>query len=74
MELDASIRHVGELPAPQVPAYTAVDVRLGWRPNDRLELSLSGQNVLDSGHFEFGNELTASAIERAFRVGIKWSF
>ena len=74
MELDASVRHVGELPAPQVPAYTAVDVRLGWRPNDRLELSLSGQNIFDARHFEFGNQLTASEIERAFRVGIKWSF
>lgn len=74
MELDASIRHVGALPDPKVPAYTAVDVRLGWRPNDRLELALTGQNIFDSGHIEFGDELTASEIGRAFRASLKWSF
>jgi len=74
IELDASVRHVGELPNPVVPAYTVVDVRLGWRPNEHFELSLTGQNILDSGHIEFGNELTASEIERAYRVGVKWSF
>ncbi|MCI4568369.1 TonB-dependent receptor [Lysobacter sp. CFH 32150] len=74
MELDASVRHVGELPAPHIPAYTAVDLRFGWRPNDRLELSLTGQNIFDSTHIEFENQRTFSEIERAFRVGIKWSF
>jgi iron complex outermembrane receptor protein len=74
MQLDASVRHVGELPDPHVPAYTAVDVRLGWRPNDRLELWLTGQNIFDARHIEFGNELTASQIERAFQAGVRWSF
>lgn len=74
MELDASIRHVDALPDPQVPAYTAVDARLGWRPTDRLQLSLTGQNIFDARHIEFGNQLTASEIERAFRVGVTWSF
>lgn len=74
MELDASVRYVGELPDPRVPAYTAVDVRFGWRPNDRLELSLTGQNIFDARHIESGNALTASEIERALRLGVKWSF
>lgn len=74
MEFDASVRHVGELPNPHVPAYTAVDLRFGWRPSARLELSLTGQNVFDAGHVEFGNALTASEIERSFRVGLKWQF
>jgi iron complex outermembrane recepter protein len=74
MEFDASVRHVDELPNPHVPAYTAVDLRLGWRLNDRLDLSLTGQNVFDSGHIEFGNALTGSEIAREFRAGIRWSF
>ena len=74
MELDASVRHIDELPDPHIPAYTAVDLRFGWRPNDRLELSLTGQNIFDSTHIEFENQRTFSEIERAFRVGIKWSF
>ncbi|RNF86532.1 TonB-dependent receptor plug domain-containing protein [Montanilutibacter psychrotolerans] len=74
MELDASVRHVGLLPDPKVPAYTAVDARLGWRPNERFELSLTGQNLLDARHVEFGSGPAASDIEREFRVGAKWSF
>jgi iron complex outermembrane receptor protein len=74
LELDASVRHVAELPNPQVPAYTAVDARLGWRPNDRFELSLTGQNLFDERHVEFGTAATASQIEREFRVAVRWMF
>ena len=30
-EFDVTLRHVGALPRPSVPAYTAVDARWGWR-------------------------------------------
>ena len=73
-ELDASVRHVAELPAPRVPAYTAVDVRVGWRPDDRFELSLTGQNLFDQKHVEFGDAATASQMEREVRVGVRWMF
>jgi iron complex outermembrane receptor protein len=74
MQFDASVRHVSELPSPRVPAYTAVDLRFAWRPNDRFELSLTGQNVFDARHVEFGNPLTASEIERQVRLGLTWRF
>jgi iron complex outermembrane receptor protein len=53
-ELDGALRHVARLPSPVVPAYTELDVRLGWRATDRLEFSLVGQNLLHSRHPEFG--------------------
>lgn len=74
MEMDASVRHVGQLPNPRVPAYTAVDARLGWRPSEQFELSVSGHNLLDDRHVEFGTGPAASDIEREFRVGAKWAF
>ncbi|WP_460711231.1 TonB-dependent receptor plug domain-containing protein [Lysobacter terrae] len=74
LQLDTSVRHVAALPAPRVPAYTAVDVRLGWRPNDRFELSLTGQNLFDERHVEFGSTVAGSQIERELRVGIRWLF
>lgn len=74
LQLDALVRRVGALSAPRVPAYTAVDASLGWRPTDRWELSLTAQNLLDSAHVEFGNPSTASEIERGVRVGVKWTF
>ncbi|HXO18936.1 MAG TPA: TonB-dependent receptor [Thermoanaerobaculia bacterium] len=54
VELDAFLRHVGELPAPVVPAYTELDLRLGWEPVVGIELSLVGRNLLHARHPEFG--------------------
>jgi hypothetical protein len=45
--LDLVLRYVGELPAQRVPAYTSLDLRLAWRPAQRLELAVVGQNLLD---------------------------
>jgi iron complex outermembrane receptor protein len=53
-ELDGTLRYMGRLPSPVVPAYTELDVRLGWQATDRLELSLVGQNLLHPRHPEFG--------------------
>jgi iron complex outermembrane recepter protein len=53
-ELDGTLRYVSRLPAPVVPAYTELDLRLGWQASDRLELSLTGQNLLHARHPEFG--------------------
>jgi len=43
-----------QVKAGNVPAYTRVDLRLGWRPTDRLEFSLMGQNLFDPRHQEAG--------------------
>ncbi len=52
-ELDAGIRYTDALPALRVPAFLAVDVRLGWRISDSLELSVVGRNLFDRRHAEF---------------------
>jgi iron complex outermembrane receptor protein len=51
--LDAVLRYVDRLPARNIPAYTGLDVRLGWRPVAALELAVAGQNLLDPHHPEF---------------------
>ncbi|HMH16718.1 MAG TPA: TonB-dependent receptor [Burkholderiales bacterium] len=56
-QFDFTIRHVSALPNPGVPAYTAVDARIGWRVRPDTELSLTLQNqmqdLFDSKHVEF---------------------
>jgi iron complex outermembrane receptor protein len=60
-ELDFMLRRVGALPVqpannvarPDVPAYTAFDLRWGWRANRALEVSLTLQNLADREHAEF---------------------
>jgi iron complex outermembrane receptor protein len=39
------VRRVAALPDPQVPAYTAWDLRYGWRPRADLLLALIGRNL-----------------------------
>ena len=72
-ELDLMVRHSGSLAAPSVPAYTAVDLRYGWKLRPGLELSLVGQNLLDSEHTEFGAAPGGSVFDRALFVKLVWS-
>lgn len=51
--LDTTVRRVGARPDPAVPAYTAVDLRLGWQASRHVNLSLVVRNLLDPGHPEW---------------------
>lgn len=50
--IDAQLRYVSSLVA--TPSYLTADLRLSWRPNAHVELSVVGQNLLDSQHPEQG--------------------
>jgi iron complex outermembrane receptor protein len=65
-EFDAIARAVAELPLPAVPAYVAVDMRLGWKPRKDLELALVGRNLFDSAHAEFGSPEFRTEFGRIF--------
>jgi iron complex outermembrane receptor protein len=65
IDLDCSLRYVSELSNQNVPGYVAVDVRLGWRPNQNLELAIVGQNLFDDQHPEFGGGANRHEIERS---------
>ena len=68
------LRHVSALEQPAIPGYYALDVRWGWRPSDRLELSLAAQNLLDRRHPEFGTGTVPmrSEIGRALYLKASW--
>ena len=71
-DFDVMVRHVGALPNPTVPSYTAVDARLGWRVSRDFDVSLTLQNLFDPPHPEFGAPATRSEYERAFFVKLQW--
>jgi iron complex outermembrane recepter protein len=71
-ELDLTLRHVGALRTPAVPAYTSLDMRLGWKVSPALELSIVGQNLLDAAHGEFGAAASRSEFERGVFVKAMW--
>jgi iron complex outermembrane receptor protein len=67
VELDGYVRHASKLPNPALEGYTAVDAHIGWRPTERLEVSLSARNLLDRQHAEFVT--TNSLNEQVHRSG-----
>ena len=71
LTFDARVRYVGALPDPALPAYTEVSARLAWRATERLELSLTGQNLLHERHLEFPAP-TGEEIDRSAYAGITW--
>jgi iron complex outermembrane receptor protein len=72
-ELDAMVRHIGALPNPSVPAYTAVDVRYAWRVRPDLELSVLGQNLFDRRHGEFNPPASRREFARGVFSAARWS-
>lgn len=74
VELDLTLRRVGSLPRPVVPAYRALDVRLGWEIRPDLELAVIAHNLLASGHAEFGAPAARSIIERSVFGRLTWRF
>jgi iron complex outermembrane receptor protein len=71
-ELDVTVRHVGRISQTNVPSYTAVDMRFGWKLRKDLELSLIGQNLFDPKHGEFASPAERSEYERAAFVKLVW--
>ncbi len=75
LDVDASVRSSGALPNPQVPAYTELSLRLGWRVTPRLELSVVGQDLLHDRHPEAGAALLSrTEFERTIRAGLTLRF
>lgn len=76
-ELDIYFRYVSAVQGGSVPAYTAVDLRYGWKLNRSFELSIIGQNLFDPLHLEFVSDLFPSMPayqpRRAFLQGT-WRF
>ena len=86
LDLDFWLRYVDRLPlggstnpvvANGVPAYLTLDTRLAWRPVAPLELSVVGQNLLNSPHTEFIQEgfgAQKAEVPRGFYLQFNWKF
>jgi len=77
LELDSCLRYVDNLPGLGVDSYLTLDVRLGWKPTENLELFVVGQNLLDSHHAEFESTffgVHATEVEHSVYAGLTWRF
>jgi iron complex outermembrane receptor protein len=71
LTLDATLRFVGALPKPALPAYTELGARLGWAVGPHLELSLVGENLLHDTHVEYPQ---GAAIGRTVLADLRWRY
>jgi len=76
-ELDIMGRYVSEIPGLGVEDYATVDVRLGWRPQHNVEISLVGKNLIEPRHLEAGSNIvygSAGAVERSAFLKLRVDF
>lgn len=77
IEVDAILRWVDQLSETGVNDYLTMDVRLGWRPREDLELALVAQNLFDPGRFEWNDQFDRNVrtqIERGVYGKVTWRF
>ncbi|HYC97066.1 TonB-dependent receptor [Brevundimonas sp.] len=72
VELDVRLRAVDDLKV--VDGYVEADVRLGWRLTDRLELSLTGQNLIGDRRVETGDPVRGRAFGRSVFAALQARF
>jgi iron complex outermembrane recepter protein len=72
--LFTDLREVGSLPHPVVPGYVELDARIGWDITQRLQLSLSGYNLLHAEHVEFVEPGESTEVPRSFFVQARLRF
>ncbi|HTH45456.1 MAG TPA: TonB-dependent receptor, partial [Oxalicibacterium sp.] len=70
--LDMTLRYVGALSNPDVPSYTTMDLRYGWKIRRDLELSVIGQNLIGGAHAEFGGESGRNVFDRSIFFRLVW--
>jgi len=78
-EFDFGVYFVNGLNGQNIPSYTRLDARLGWRPTEKLEISLVGQNLQDPEHSEFlsgtaNNFFEPTQVQRSVFGKLTWQF
>jgi len=79
VNFDLGYRYVSALPGQLVPAYSTGDARVGWMFHPGVELSVTGRNLLQPSHPEFGTDpgipdgaITLVGIKRSIYVKLTW--
>jgi iron complex outermembrane recepter protein len=73
LTLAGTLRYVGALPDPALPAYYEADLHCGWRVSQALEVSLNGSNLLHERHLEYPTP-NGEYIERNINAQAQWRF
>ncbi|MGH7075209.1 MAG: hypothetical protein ACREFD_13530, partial [Stellaceae bacterium] len=70
----ADLRYVGPLPNPAVPGYVELNTSLDWAVSKRVEIALSGFNLLHARHLEFAEPPLIDEVGRSFYLETRVRF
>jgi iron complex outermembrane receptor protein len=67
---------IGAVNPNRIASYMTLDIRLAWRPENNLEFSVTGQNLLESRHHEYSNPafIKPMEIDRGVYGKVIWQF
>jgi iron complex outermembrane receptor protein len=74
LELDVRLRAVDDLDRSGLDSYVEADVRVGWRVSSRVELALTGQNLIDERRLETSDPARRRAFGRSIFASLRASF
>ena len=77
LELNLWFRYIDNLPGRNISAYNTMDISLGWKPIEYVEVSLVGQNLFAPRHSEFVEYIffnEDAKLERSLYGKVTWKF
>jgi iron complex outermembrane receptor protein len=73
LEFSQIVRSVSVLAAQLTPRYETADVRMAWQPIPHVEFAVTGQNLLQPHHVEYGGDPgPLVGIKRSVIAAITW--
>jgi iron complex outermembrane receptor protein len=73
VDLYVGVRQIAALSEVGVPSYVEADMRIAWHITPRLELSLTGRNLVHRFHAEAFGDGSINEIPRSVYAGIRWT-
>ena len=74
VDLYVGLRQIAALSDVRVPSYVEADMRVAWHVTRRLELSLTGRNLVHRYHAEAFGDGSINQIPRSVFAGLRWTF
>ena len=71
LTLDGALRYVSAMPEPRLPAYTELNGRVGWNIAPRVQMAVTGRNLLHARHREY---IDGNPIPRCVSLDLQWRF
>jgi iron complex outermembrane receptor protein len=73
---NTDVRYVSGLPNPRIPSYSELDTSLAWAINERLQISVTGANLLHERHLEYeeAGATVGEEVQRSVSFGTRLKF